>query len=447
MSARNIYTLDQADIQRHVGSSVIFQRGYGCYRAGRVPHLEVRDERLQARVVGSHGNTYKVEVWCDEGELLSTCTCPYTWGVCKHVAATLCTWLNRRADPQTYTTTTTAQVRAQLEAIPPAVLIAHILDEMRVDMLLERYVKRWLEKLSPGKLPTLITELFRHARAGSPPEIERTLERIVQILAWSESWPPEPALKAVSEVLKQVQAQPQLLQQTNADEVVKQSLNIVRTRVPQTSPDAPTRRVWLRLLLKLVECQAPAWQDLLAETLLEITDTLGEREFLIDEVRRRAFGDAPGVMRLLVLGKFEGVTSGPPYAPGVMRLLACLYKREGRMKEYEEARSKCLVDENDYLELFQHCVEENQPEEAMSLGEQGMKELGARAPQLADHLTALYLEWGERDLARKHLVKCFDYWPSEKLIEQIESLSKGKKDWRTEQARLQKRLKAKASAR
>jgi tetratricopeptide (TPR) repeat protein len=384
----------------------------------------VRDEQLQARVVGSYGNTYRVEVWCEDGEVLSTCTCPYNWGVCKHIAATLCAWLNHRADPQAYTTITTDQWRAQLEAIPPSILIDQIMDEMRVDMLLERYVKRWLEKLSPAKLPNLITELFRHTRAGSPIDSERALERVVRILAWSESWPAEQAIKVISETLKQVQAQPQLMPQANADEVVRRSLSILRMRVPQSSLDASTRRTLLRLLVKFVECQAPAWQSLLTETLLEITDALGEREFLIDEVRSKAFGDDPGLMRLL----------------------ARLYRLEGRMKEYEAARLKCLAGEGDFLELLQYYVEENRPEEAMILGEQGMKELGASAPQLAECLTALYLEWGERELARKHLLRCFEYWPSEKLVEQIESLSKGKRAWRTEQTRLQKRLKAKASA-
>lgn len=422
MRTRTIYNLDQADIQRHVGNSVIFQRGYGYYRAGRVVHLEVRDEQLQARVTGSYGNTYKVEIWCEEGELLSTCTCPYTWGVCKHVAATLCTWLNRRADSQTYTTTTTAQVRAQLEAIPPPILLDQIMDEMRVDVLLERYVKRWLERLSPRKWPNLIAELFRYTRAGSPTEIERTLERVVHILRWAEPLPSEQAIKVASETLKQVEAQSNLTHLAGVDEVVVRSLGILRTHVPQAHLDAPAGRALLRLLVKLIQLPVPGWQAPSMEALLELADSLGERAFLIDEVRRKAFGDDPDLMRLL----------------------ARLYKLEGRMEEYLAARSKSLVDENDYLELFQFYVEDNRPEEAMILGEQGMKRLGPAAPQLAERLTALYLEWGERELARQHLRRCFDYWPSEKLLRQIESLSKGKKEWKTEQPRLHKRLKAQA---
>jgi uncharacterized Zn finger protein len=412
--------LDQADIRHHVGNSVIYQRGYGYYRAGRVVHLEVRDEHLLARVTGSYGNTYKVEIWCEQGEVLSTCTCPYTWDVCKHVAATLCTWLNRRADPQTYTTTTTSQWRAQLEAIPPQVLIDQIMDEIRIDLMLERYVKRWVEQLSPEKLPKLITKLFRTTHAGSPADTERALERLGHVLNWAESVAPEHAIKVASETLKQTQARPDLMPLASSNDAVTRSLNILRTCVPQANLEAPARRALLRLLVKLIEYQAPAWHDGLTEVLLELTDSPGERAVLIDEVRKKAVGDEPGLMGML----------------------ARLYKLEGRMEEYAAARSKSLVDENDYLELFQYYIQENRPEEAMVLGEQGMKQLGISAPQLAERLTMLYLEWSERDLARTHLLHCFNYWPSEELLRQIESLSKEKKDWKTERARLQKKLTA-----
>lgn len=424
MRNRTIYTLDQTDIQRHVGNSIIFQRGYGYYRAGRVSHLEVRDDHIRARVVGSQENTYKVEAWCEEGELWSTCTCPYTWGVCKHVAATLCAWINRRADPQIYTRTTMAEWRARLEAIPPTVLIDQIIDEVGVDMLLERYVKRWLEKLSPSKLPNLIAELFRHARAGSPTELEHTLARVSHLLHWAESLPPEQAIAVASETLKRIEANSHLTSLAGADEAVRRSLNILRTRVPQAHLDAPAGHSLLRLLVKLLQVPVPAWRAPSLETLLTLADHLQEREFLIGEVRKKAYGDDPSLMRLL----------------------AHLYKCEGRMEEYAAARAKSLLDESDYLELFQFYIDDNRPEEAMRVGEQGMKHLGPAAPQLAERLTALYLEWGERELARQHLRRCFDYWPSEKLLKQLESLSQERKEWKTEQAQLHKRLKAKAGS-
>jgi tetratricopeptide (TPR) repeat protein len=422
MKTRTIYTLDQSDVQKHVGNNVIFQRAYGYHRQGRVIDIEIHDDVLRARVTGSHGNQYKVEAWCEDGELFSTCTCPYDWSVCKHVVAALLAWIHRRADSQSYTQITTVQWRDQLEAIPPSLLIDHIVDEMRVDLLLERYVKRWVDKLSPEKLPNLISELFR--RTNSPIELEHALKRIARILTWSELLPPEQAINIAAATLKQIQTRPDLLQQASVTELIKQSIGVLRTYAPQTAADAASKHAWLKLLISLIELQTPAWHNVLTDTLLELAECFGERSFLIDEVRKKSHW----------------------HDRDMMRLLARLYKLEGRMDDYAAAQAECLNDEAGYLDLFAYYVEDNRPDEAMRLGEQGMKQLGAGAAQLAERLTALYLEWGERELARKHLIRCFDYWPSESLLKQIESLSQNKKDWKTEFTRLQKKLKAKSRA-
>ena len=69
-------------------------------------------------------------------------------------------------------------------------------------------------------------------------------------------------------------------------------------------------------------------------------------------------------------------------------------------EEYEAARKKSLITEEDYLELFDHYLGENRSEDAMVIGEKGIKALGSRARSLAERLAALYNEWGEAERAR-----------------------------------------------
>jgi uncharacterized Zn finger protein len=73
-----------------------FARGENYFRRGYVHDLAAGDDGLTAQVSGTV--EYYVELWVDEGDLLSACTCPL--GVddifCKHCVAAGLTWL---ADP------------------------------------------------------------------------------------------------------------------------------------------------------------------------------------------------------------------------------------------------------------------------------------------------------------------------------------------------------------
>lgn len=419
MSMLSIYTLTEADVERYVDQDVIFDRGRVYYRARRVIHLDVNDDRLSARVSGSTRRPYQVEIWIDRGILHSTCTCPYDRGACKHVAAALLEWVYRRAPGASPAGSELAEWRARLEAVPPPVLIEHLAYEAENDLLIERYLKRWMRELTPEHLPKLIARLFREVRAASPASLERLCERLLHLLDWADSFPDDQAIPVAVEALKRLPVAFPLLPHPARDDVVERALTIIHRRASRLEEGRVARRKLIYNLLGLIEHQTPAWRAPLMETLTRLAEGCGGLSFLIDVVRQRALGD----LRL-------------------RRFLAELYKRQGRWDEYERTRVRCLVDEDDYLELFEYYIEENRPEEAMILGERGMNALGVRAPRLAERLTALYLEWGERDMARQHLLRCFRYWPSEQLLQRLDTLSKGRRGWKRQRTRLMKALQA-----
>jgi uncharacterized Zn finger protein len=83
-------TFTEADIRQQT-SAESFQRGQEYCRSGAIESLVQRGATLQADVLGSDVEPYRVQVTFDTERLAgATCTCPYDWGGwCKHIVAAL----------------------------------------------------------------------------------------------------------------------------------------------------------------------------------------------------------------------------------------------------------------------------------------------------------------------------------------------------------------------
>ena len=80
------------DLHEWAGSRV-FSRGQGYQRSHRVQELaQTQTEGLIAWVQGEH--RYATRVTLEDGELTSTCTCPYR-ACCKHAVAVVLEYLDR----------------------------------------------------------------------------------------------------------------------------------------------------------------------------------------------------------------------------------------------------------------------------------------------------------------------------------------------------------------
>jgi uncharacterized Zn finger protein len=87
-------SLTEDDI-RHLATPQSFERGERYYASGSVLDAERRGNTLVAHVQGSQYEPYRVTVTLGSvGVEETACTCPYDWGgICKHVVATLLTWV------------------------------------------------------------------------------------------------------------------------------------------------------------------------------------------------------------------------------------------------------------------------------------------------------------------------------------------------------------------
>ena len=75
----------------------VFRRGEEYFSAGAVGRLRTSDEKVSAKVEGS--DTYKVEMWDDDGDLAYECTCPHAADgfFCKHCVAVGLAWVSNYA--------------------------------------------------------------------------------------------------------------------------------------------------------------------------------------------------------------------------------------------------------------------------------------------------------------------------------------------------------------
>lgn len=93
-------TYSEADIATWLGQREL-EKGRAYVRA--TSDLQLEGELLTAQVQGTVRLPYRVAIRINPHPLagrtlLSSCSCP-VGGSCKHVAATLIAWLNRRRDP------------------------------------------------------------------------------------------------------------------------------------------------------------------------------------------------------------------------------------------------------------------------------------------------------------------------------------------------------------
>ena len=97
--AVSVPTYTEADVRQHA-SADSFERGREYCRSGAVASLVQRGTTLQADVLGSDVEPYRVQVTFDGNALAgASCSCPYDWGGwCKHIVAAL---LAAREQPET----------------------------------------------------------------------------------------------------------------------------------------------------------------------------------------------------------------------------------------------------------------------------------------------------------------------------------------------------------
>jgi Uncharacterized conserved protein len=82
-------------VKQYSGGGAIYQRGEGYYEDGAALEMDVGEKRISAVVAGT--DDYNVEIIEEDGDISSSCDCPYDGSVCKHVVAVMLEFANNKA--------------------------------------------------------------------------------------------------------------------------------------------------------------------------------------------------------------------------------------------------------------------------------------------------------------------------------------------------------------
>ena len=88
--------LTKQDISR-LFSLKIYERGIGYFEEGRILRPFIYNSNIMAECQGTQPEKYHISIDAREGSIIASCTCPYAFGYCKHIAAVLYAWVKRPA--------------------------------------------------------------------------------------------------------------------------------------------------------------------------------------------------------------------------------------------------------------------------------------------------------------------------------------------------------------
>ena len=94
MSAGDLRKLTEPEVAR-LFDPRIYARGKEYFDEGRVQRPIVYHDSLMADVRGTLPEDYHVSVDVRDRNYIASCTCPYAFGYCKHIAAVMYGWVKR----------------------------------------------------------------------------------------------------------------------------------------------------------------------------------------------------------------------------------------------------------------------------------------------------------------------------------------------------------------
>lgn len=92
--SRELRKLTEQDIAR-LFSPKILERGIEYFEEGRLQRPFVYKSNIMAECQGTQPENYHINIDVRDGNVVASCTCPYAFGYCKHIAAVLYGWVVR----------------------------------------------------------------------------------------------------------------------------------------------------------------------------------------------------------------------------------------------------------------------------------------------------------------------------------------------------------------
>lgn len=93
-AADTLKRLKETDISRFFDKT-IYERGVNYFEQGRIQRPVVYHSNIMADCRGTLPEDYHIRIELRDDNIIASCTCPYAFGYCKHIAAVLYGWIRK----------------------------------------------------------------------------------------------------------------------------------------------------------------------------------------------------------------------------------------------------------------------------------------------------------------------------------------------------------------
>ncbi|MEN8444074.1 MAG: DUF6880 family protein [Cyanobacteria bacterium J06555_13] len=414
-----------------------FQRGVGYFEQGRVHSLAQYEERITAEVHGTE--TYQVQLWLQDGDLLSRCNCPLgTEGAfCKHCVAVGLAWI---AEPPSYRPaeaapanvgTTMEDVRDYLARQERELLVRMILDRAMEDA---RWREQLLMKAASQQTGGADITTFRRALRNAIP-----IEDFVDYYAAADyADDVQSAIDGLEDLLDLGYASDVIELSEEAIELLEDALNAIDDSNSYMSPimeqvqelhycACETAQPDLKALAeRLFHRELSSGYGFFYNAIENYADILGEEgrsayQHLVDAEWKK----------LPEVGKEERTSFN--YRRSMLnRMKENLVAATGDLEELVTVISKDLSSPSRYLQIAQLYHEASEPNEAIVWAEKGLAEFEDYfTGQLGDFLIAAYEQQDRFEDAIAVVWQDFSRSPSLHLYQKLQQQADKDRDWST----------------
>ncbi len=388
---------------KKLAGTTAFQRGEEYFSAGSVGQLRDTGDKISARVEGTE--TYRVELWVDDGSLGNDCTCPRAADgyFCKHGVAVGLAWLSgqnesggaasgkkQRRDPW-------RDIREYLNTQAPEVLVELLLDTAKRDERLHQSLLLKAQRVAGG---TDVVKAFRRAIDNAT--------RIKGFIDWRESRSFAANLDQVVESLAELLTPDSVAMLVGLAEYAIERVEKSLEQIDDSNGEVGGIVATLGdLHLSACELAKPDPQAL-AERLfhLETTSPFGICSFNA-VTYRDALGEE-GLRRYRELAEVEWAKIKPrqsndtydSHRSHITSIMESLAKASGDVEELVAIKSRDLSMAYHYLTIAEIWVKAGQDDKALDWAERGLQAFPkATDNRLRDFLVAAYLQRKRNDEA------------------------------------------------
>ena len=388
-----------------LAGSTAFRRGEEYFSVGAVSRLRATEDKVTAKVEGSE--TYRVELWDDNGELAHHCTCPRAADgyFCKHCVAVGLAWIADRASdekPEAKSGKTKRRdpwrdIKDFLGTQPPEALIELLLDVAQRDDRLYQSLLLKAERVAGGGNAVKAFRCVIDEASSIPGFIDW---RDVGTFAGNI----DQVAEALAELLKPDTA-PMLV------ELAEYAIERVEHAMEQVDDsNGEIGGIVCRLgEMHLKACRmAKPDAVALAERLFRLETTLPFGLCSFDAATYRSALGKKGLQRYRELAEAEWCKITPrseekshdAHRFAITRIMERLAEASGDIDELVAIKSKDLSSSYRYLGIAEILAKAGRADESLEWAERGLTAFTDRPHNdLRDFLAAIYLKRGRKDEA------------------------------------------------